>query len=138
MNATPASADTQVVVKSKRRGKSAADKRRILAEADACTQPGEIGALLRREGVYSSSLSNWRRQRQAADLLALEAQKRGPKPNADLAQARLVQQLTHEKQCLQSRLDKALLVIDVQKKVSMLIGLTLGARRQGAPDARRD
>ena len=63
----------------RRRHFSSADKRRILAAADRCTKPGEIGALMRREGVYSSPLSTWRRQREVADLAALAPQKRGPK-----------------------------------------------------------
>jgi transposase-like protein len=72
-------ADSEVVAHARRRQFSNADKRRILEAADRCTKPGEIGALMRREGVYSSSLSTWRRQREAADLVALAPQKRGPK-----------------------------------------------------------
>ena len=64
----PSGIDSEVVPRARRRRFSNADKRRILQAADRCTQPGEIGALMRREGVYSSSLSNWRRQREAADL----------------------------------------------------------------------
>ena len=118
-------ASTEVVARTKRRFKSNAEKRRIVTEADACTLPGEVGLLLRREGIYSSNLSNWRQQLRGADRVALEAKKRGPKPNPELAQARRVESLTREKHNLQKQLDRALLIIEVQKKVSMLIGLTL-------------
>jgi len=116
---------TEVVPRVKRRFKSNAEKRRIVTEADACTLPGEIGLLMRREGIYSSNLCNWRKQLSDADALALDAKKRGPKPNLELAQTRRMEQLTHKNAQLQSQLDQALLIIDVQKKVSMLMGLTL-------------
>ncbi|MCW2311723.1 hypothetical protein [Rhodoferax antarcticus] len=125
-------ASTEVVPRVKRRFKSNAEKRRIVAEADACTLPGEVGLLMRREGIYSSNLCNWRQQIRAADALALDAKKRGPKPNLELAQARRVEQLTHRNTQLQSQLDQALLIIDVQKKVSMLMGLTLATSAQGS------
>ena len=124
-------ASTEVVPRPKRRFKSNAEKRRIVAEADACTLPGEVGLLMRREGIYSSNLCNWRQQIRVADALALDAKKRGPKPNLELAQTRRVEQLTHKNAQLQSQLDQALLIIDVQKKVSMLMGLTLGTLPQG-------
>ncbi len=123
---------TEVVPRAKRHFKSNAEKRRIVAEADACTRSGEVGLLMRREGIYSSNLSNWREQLRAADRTALEAKKRGPKPNLELAQARHVAQLTYKNAQLQSQLDQALLIIDVQKKVSMLIGLTLASPAQGS------
>lgn len=104
---------------------SNADKRRILDAADRCTKPGEIGALMRREGVYSSSLSTWRRQREVADLAALAPQKRGPKPDSNRAEALHIAQLTRENERLKSRLDKAMLVIEVQKKLAALLGHTL-------------
>lgn len=74
--AVPLASDTEVVPRARRRRFSNADKRRILSAADRSTQPGKIGALMRREGVYSSSLSNWRRQREPAELTALAPQKR--------------------------------------------------------------
>jgi len=125
-------ASTEVIPRAKRHFKSNAEKRRIVAEADACTRPGEVGLLMRREGIYSSNLSNWRQQLRAADQTALDAKKRGPKPNLELAQARHVEQLTRKNAQLQSQLDQALLIIDVQKKVSMLIGLTLASPAQGS------
>lgn len=123
--ALPPEADMQVIGRAERRRFSSADKRRILAAADRCTRPGEIGALMRREGVYSSSLSTWRRQREAADLAALAPQKRGPKEDPHRAETQHIAQLTRDNQRLQARLDNALLVIEVQKKVAALIGLAI-------------
>jgi transposase-like protein len=118
----PSGADTEVVPRARRRQFSNADKRRILEAADRCTQPGEIGALLRREGVYSSSLSTWRRQREAVELAALGPQKRGPKIDVVAAETWQIAQLTRENERLKSQLDKAMLVIEVQKKVAALLG----------------
>ena len=115
-------ANSEVVPRARRRQFSNADKRRVLEAADRCTKPGEIGALMRREGVYSSSLSTWRRQREAADLAALAPQKRGPKVDVNRAETLHIAQLTRERDNLKSRLDKALLVIEVQKKVALLLG----------------
>ena len=115
-------ADSEVVPHARRRQFSNADKRRILEAADRCTRPGEIGALMRREGVYSSSLSTWRRQREAADLAALAPQKRGPKIPANHAETLQITQLTRERDGLKRELDKAMLVIEVQKKLATLLG----------------
>jgi transposase len=120
-----ADADMEVVPRARRRRFTNAEKRRILEAADRCTKPGEIGALMRREGVYSSSLSTWRRQREAADLAALAPQKRGPKADPNRAEALHIAQLTRDNDRLKSRLDKALLVIEVQKKLAALLGHTL-------------
>ena len=114
--------DSEVVPRARRRYFSNADKRRILEAADRCTKPGEVGALMRREGVYSSSLSTWRRQREVADLAALAPQKRGPKADPHRAETLHIAQLTRERDNFKSRLDKALLVIDVQKKLAALLG----------------
>jgi len=95
-------ASTEVVARTKRRFKSNAEKRRIVAEADACVLPGEVGLQLRREGIYSSNLFNWRQQLRAADQTALKVKKRGPKPNLELAQTRRVETLTREKLSLKS------------------------------------
>jgi transposase-like protein len=121
------SSDAEVVPRARRRQFSSADKQRILQAVDNCTKPGEIGALMRREGVYSSSLSTWRRQRETADLAALAPVKRGPKTDPHRAQTLHIAQLTSERDSLQSRLDKALLVIDVQKKLAALLGNSMGA-----------
>jgi transposase-like protein len=110
------------VVPRGRRFFSKADKQRILQAADRCTVPGEIGALMRREGVYSSSLSTWRRQRRAAEQAALAPRKRGPKPAADRDETLQIARLTRDNDRLKNRLDKALFVIEVQKKVAALLG----------------
>ena len=119
---SPPGTDSEVVPRARRRHFSNADKRRILEAVDRCTKPGEVGALMRREGVYSSSVSTWRRQREAADLAALAPQKRGPKAEPHRAETLHIAQLTRERDNFKSRLDKALLVIDVQKKLAALLG----------------
>ena len=121
---------TEVTPKAKRRQFSAQYKLRILEEVDQCTRPGEIGALLRREGLYSSHLTTWRRQRQQGQIGALSAKKRGPKPAADAAMARELAQLRKEKQHLEQQLKKAELIIEVQKKVSLLLGVDLDAKNE--------
>jgi transposase-like protein len=115
--------DSEVVPRARRRHFSNADKRRILDAADRCTKPGEIGALMRREGVYSSSLSTWRRQREVAELAALAPQQRGPKIDPTRLDALQIAQLTRERDKLKVQLDKANLVIAVQKKVAALLAL---------------
>jgi transposase len=110
---------TEVVAKAKRRQYTAEYKLRILREVDACQGYGEIGALLRREGVYSSSLTNWRRQRERGELDGLSPQKRGPKPDP---QAVELAKLKRENERLQERLRKAEMIIDVQKKVAQMLG----------------
>ena len=109
--------------RARRRTFTNADKRRILHAADQCTKPGEVGALMRREGVYSSSLSTWRRQREAADLAALAPQKRGPKADPARIDAKHISPLTRERDHLRVELDKAQLVIEAQKKVTALLDL---------------
>ena len=129
---TPSDGDCEVVPRARRRTFSNADKRRILQAVDQCTQPGEIGALMRREGVYSSSLSTWRRQREAAELAALAPQKRGPKADPARTEGQLIAQLTRERDHLRVELDKAQLVIEVQKKVSALLALLSPAAKSGS------
>jgi len=115
-------ADPEVVPKASRRQFTAEYKRRVLAEADACTQRGAIGALLRREGLYRSHLDKWREQRRAGGVLGLEPQKRGPKPDPQAAE---VARLLRENERLQARLKQAETIIDLQKKLSALLGLTM-------------
>jgi transposase-like protein len=105
-----------VVVDAKRRTFTAEYKLRILAEADAAAaQPGAIGALQRREGLYSSHLVTWRRERQAGILQGLTPHKRGPKSKRNPQQEEM-QKLRRENQRLTEELRKAAIVIDVQKK----------------------
>ena len=115
--------DPEVAPTAKRRRFSGAEKRRILAEADRCTKPGEIGALMRREGIYSSMLATWRKQRDQAEREALAPQKRGPKPDATLAERQRADQLERENARLREKLERAHVIIDVQKKLCTLLGL---------------
>ena len=114
--------DPEVVPKAKRRKFTAKYKLGIIEEADACIEPGQVGALLRREGLYSSHLSNWRQQRKKGQLQALSALKRGRKAQ-DPSVAELAE-LVRENQSLRTRLEQAKIIIDVQKKLSKLLGLT--------------
>jgi transposase-like protein len=112
--------DPEVVVKAQRRHFSAEYKRRVLQEAEACTQRGEVGALLRREGLYSSHLNTWRQQRARGELQGLTPAKRGRKADPQAAEnARLLR----ETERLKAQLARAELIIEVQKKVSQLLGL---------------
>ena len=115
--------DPEVVPLARRREFSAGEKLRIIEEADACTEPGEIGALLRREGVFSSYLSRWRRARDLGRLDDLGPAKRGPKPLSDGALVREISRLQRENERLQARLEQAEAIIDVQKELSELLGL---------------
>jgi len=109
--------DPQAVPQAERRHFSTEYKARILAEADACTERGQIGALLRREGLYSSHLDKWRKQR---TLGQLGSQKRGRKADPQAAE---IVRLQHEVERLQERLQQAETIIEVQKKLSELLGL---------------
>jgi transposase-like protein len=114
------SPDTEVTAKAKRRSFGAAYKKRILAEVDAAAGTGSIGELLRREGLYSSTLSSWRKERDAAVHCAF-SQKRGPEPKHYLLAAEN-EKLRRQNVRLQEELRKAEIIIDVQKKVAMLLG----------------
>lgn len=117
--------DPEVVAKARRRRFSASYKVRILEEADACSVPGEIGSLLRREGLYSSLLAKWRQQRAAGALAALSPKKRGRKPRpADPREKRLVA-LERANEQLRHKLHQAETIISVQKKLSQLLGIAL-------------
>ncbi|WP_204816951.1 transposase [Corallococcus macrosporus] len=117
--------ETEVVEKARRRGFTAEYKLRVLAEADRCTRPGEVGALLRREGLYSSLLSVWRRQRDAGELSARSPKKRGPPAKEPDASARRVAELEKELARAQVRLKRAEALLDLQKKVSEILGVEL-------------
>jgi len=114
----------EVVARAKRRRYTAEFKQRILAEADAAKGSGEIGAVLRRNGLYSSHLVKWRRERAAGIVDGLTPQKRGPKSKANPLTGEN-QKLRQDNERLADRLRKAEIVIDVQKKVAMLLGYPL-------------
>lgn len=113
--------DPEVVAKPRRRTFTAEYKRRILNEADAARFSGTIGALLRREGLYSSHLVTWRRERDAGILDALTPQKRGPKSKRHPLEDEN-QKLRRQNERLTEQLRKAEIIIDVQKKVAALLG----------------
>lgn len=114
--------DPEVVPKAKKRQYTAEYKRRVLQEYEACTEPGARGALLRREGLYSSNITNWRRQRERGELAGLTAKKRGPKVDPKAVEN---VRLRRENERLKKRLEQAELIIDVQKKVSQLLGVEI-------------
>ena len=115
--------DPEVKLATPRRQFSAKEKLRILEEADACTEAGEIGALVRREGIYSSYLSRWRRARDRGQLDGLSAKKRGPKRTVDRELAEENATLRRENERLRVRLEQAETIIEVQKKLSQMLGL---------------
>lgn len=102
-------------VKTPRRTFSVQEKLRILEEADACTEPGDIGALVRREGIYTSYLSRWRKAREQGQLDGLSSKKRGPKTKVAGKMAKENEALRQENQQLRARLEQAEIIIDVQK-----------------------
>ena len=110
----------EVMAQAKRRQFTAEYKQRILAEADQCQERGEIGALLRREGLYSSHLSKWRQQRASSQLRGLRPKKRGRKPDPQAAE---LARLQRENERLQARLEQAETIIEVQKKLCRLLDL---------------
>jgi transposase-like protein len=120
---------TEVVVKAKRRQYSSEYKLKLLKEIDLCQGNGDIGAILRREGLYSSMLSKWKFQRENGALQGLSAQKRGPKPEPLADELACAQR---ENARLREHLRRAELIIEVQKKVSELLGLPLEPSQLGA------
>jgi len=113
---------TEVVVKAERRQYTAEYKLRILQETEACSMPGEIGAILRREGLYSQILGKWRDQRESGSLAGLSQHRRGPKVDE---QAVELARLQRENKRLVEKLKRAELIMDVQKKVAQMLGVTL-------------
>jgi transposase len=123
--AAPASASPESSDRPRRRTFTAKDKLRILAEIDRVTEPGGIGSILRREGLYSSALTDWRRQRDAGAYAAMVPAKRGPKTaeaNPLAAELALSQRNNAR---LTRRLARAEAIIDIQKKVASLLGIPL-------------
>ena len=117
--------DPEVVAKPERRRYSTEYKQRILDEADACDERGDIGALLRREGLYSSLLTSWRKQRDDGALAGLEPKKRGRKAKRRDPVALENERLRRENERLQHRLMQAEVIIGVQKKLASALGIKL-------------
>lgn len=115
--------ETEVVEKAKRRRYTAEYKQRILLEADGATERGAVGALLRREGLYSSLLAVWRQQRDAGELSALTPKRRGPKAVVPDARDRELSQLQKKLAVTELRLKRAEGLLELQKKVSEILGL---------------
>ena len=118
-------AETEVVAKATRRRFTAAEKLRVLKEADRCTRPGELSALLRREGLYSSHLSTWRAARRNGELAGLAPRPRGPKAKPVDPRDRKLAEQSREIARLQARLERAEGLIELQKKVAQLLGTPL-------------
>ena len=116
--------DPEVLAKPRRRQYSAAYKVRILEEADRCSQPGDVGRLLRREGLYSSHLVVWRKARRDGTLLGLAPKKRGRKPGARNPLQNRVDALEAEVARLRKQLATAETILEVQGKVAGLLGLS--------------
>jgi transposase-like protein len=115
-------ADVEVVAKAERRRFTAEYKRRIVREADRCTKPGEIGALLRREGLYSSLLTTWRAARDRGELAGLAAKKRGPKGVAPDPRDKKIAELEREVGRQRKRAERAEALVELQKKLAALLG----------------
>lgn len=122
---TLALAETEVEAKAKRRRFTAEYKRRILREADRCTTPGAVGALLRREGVYSSSLSSWRKARDRGEVEGLTPRKRGPKAEPPDPRDKKLAEQAREIDKWRKRAERAEALVEVQKKVAALLGTPL-------------
>jgi len=122
--------DPEVEPKAVRRRFGAQYKRSVLEQADRCVNPGDVGALLRREGLYSSHLSNWRRQRDKSALGGLTPSKRGRKPDPATAERRVIAKLSKENERLQRQLKKAHIIIDVQKKLCEILEIPMSDSNQ--------
>jgi transposase len=130
--AAPASASSELSDRPRRRTFTAKDKLRILADIDRAAETRGIGAILRREGLYSSTLSEWRRQRDAGAFSALVPGKRGPRTAEPNLLSVEVAALQRNNARLTQRLARAEAVIDIQKKVAALLGIPL-ASTDGVP-----
>ncbi len=115
--------DPEVVEQKTRRKFTASYKLRIVQEADRCSKSGEVGKILRREGLYSSHLTNWRRAIEKGQLNAVAPQKRGRKPKEENPLATEITKLQKEKRKLEQKLKRAELIIDAQKKISQILGI---------------
>jgi len=129
----PVAADPEVSSSRVRRKFSAAYKRQILQESDKC-QSGELGAFLRREGLYYSNITKWRKQRESGEISSLQPRKRGKKPNPHKPLIQETEKLRRENMRLEKRLHQAEIIIDVQKKLCDLLGLTVPPIEQNEND----
>jgi transposase len=130
----PQSADPEVSAKASRRRFTADYKHKILKLADACTDSKSLGALLRREGLYSSNLTTWRKQMKRGVLTALSPKKRGRKESVNSPLQVENEQLRKENNRLTKRLKRAELIIDIQKKAAQILGIPLSTPEEGEND----
>jgi transposase len=131
-NGAKSSTEVEVVVKAERRRFTAEYKLKVLREADHCRQPGEIGALLRREGLYWSNLTSWRKQRERGELAGLTARKRGRQRREKNPLAERVRELERDNTRLKRRAERAEGLVKLQKKVSEILGIEL--EKSAEPD----
>jgi transposase-like protein len=124
----------EVPDKATRRRFTAEYKLRILTLADACTEPGILGALLRREGLYASNLNTWRHQRERGILSGLTPKKRGRKESVRDPLVAENEKLRKENERITKRLRQAEIIIDVQKKISQILGIPLATTEEGGND----
>jgi len=117
--------DPEVPERAVRRRFTAEYKLRILKEAESCTKNGQLGSLLRREGLYSSNITTWKRQLDKGTLAALSPRKRGPKAKRPDPSARRIAELERENERLNKKLRQAETIIDVQKKISEILQIPL-------------
>ena len=117
--------ETEVTEKASRRRFTAAYKSRIVREAERCKNNGELGALLRREGLYSSLVSRWRRQAEQGGLVSLAPKKRGPVAKLVDERDKRIVQLERELAKERRRSERAEALVGVQKKVAELLGIAL-------------
>src|SRR2546428_6364272 len=125
LGAGPAVAETEVVAKAQRRRFTAEYKGRIVREADRCTKPGELGALLRREGLYSSHLTTWRAARDRGELEGLSPKQRGPKAAPPDPREKRIAEQEREIARLTKRAERAEALVELQKKLAVLLGTPL-------------
>ena len=124
-NGTKSLTEVEVLAKAERRRFTAEYKLKVLREANHCKRPGEIGALLRREGLYWSNLTNWRKQRERGELAGLSSRKRGPQPREKNPLAERVRELERDNIRLKRRAERAEGIVELQKKVSEILGMEL-------------
>ena len=122
---SPARSDPEVIAKPKRRQFTAQYRLRILEEADRCLEPGAVGQLLRREGLYSSHLTSWRKARREGSLRGLTSKQRGVKPKPRNPLDSKVRELEAKVTRLEKELHQAHTILDVQGKVAGLLGINL-------------
>jgi transposase-like protein len=132
--AAAAPPDPEVPAKAARRRFTAEYKLRVLTLADACNEPGCLGKLLRREGLYGSNLNTWRNQRDRGVLSALAPKKRGRKESVRDPLHAENEKLRKENERLSSRLRQAEIIIDVQKKISQILGIPVATPENGGSE----